>query len=377
MVEFALVLPILLLLVMGIIQFGIVFNNYVTLTDGVRAGARQAAVSRDLPDPGRWRRTASSLRPRVSTRASSSHRHAVRSRGRNRPPGSRAATSPSRRSTRSDRPLRRGRHVRQAQEQRRPSASSSFQITYAFCSGVAARPARSARREGAGPRTDPSRVRDRARPRRPRAPAGSRGRRTPSRRGSARRRPLADQGVVVRRDLVVALPAPGDPEVWRPGAAARRPGDCLEPRGVGRRVEPRRAVRVRHAEEQPRPFAVEVEAGGEVDRERDPVRELGSGAVIRRRRRRLRLRPPRGHGHRGRLEGLLRGHARPQRTDRRGGEHVALPLRDRVLGARLPAGARRRRGLYATSCSGRSRSWTCPRSPSTGSPSRRPGPSRT
>ena len=50
MVEFALVLPILLLLVMGIIQFGILFNNYVTLTDGVRAGARQAAVSRTLPD---------------------------------------------------------------------------------------------------------------------------------------------------------------------------------------------------------------------------------------------------------------------------------------------------------------------------------------
>jgi TadE-like protein len=51
MVEFALVLPILLMIVMGIIQFGILFNNYVTLTDAVRAGARQAAVSRDLPDP--------------------------------------------------------------------------------------------------------------------------------------------------------------------------------------------------------------------------------------------------------------------------------------------------------------------------------------
>jgi len=51
MVEFALVLPLLLLLVLGIIQFGILFNNYVTLTDAVRAGARQAAVSRSLPDP--------------------------------------------------------------------------------------------------------------------------------------------------------------------------------------------------------------------------------------------------------------------------------------------------------------------------------------
>jgi Flp pilus assembly protein TadG len=51
MVEFALVIPVLLLLVFGIIQFGILFNNYVTLTDAVRAGARQAAVSRTLPDP--------------------------------------------------------------------------------------------------------------------------------------------------------------------------------------------------------------------------------------------------------------------------------------------------------------------------------------
>jgi len=50
-VEFAIVLPILLLLVFGIIQFGILFNNYLTLTDAVRAGARQAAVSRTLTDP--------------------------------------------------------------------------------------------------------------------------------------------------------------------------------------------------------------------------------------------------------------------------------------------------------------------------------------
>lgn len=49
--EFAIVLPIFLLLVFGIIQFGILFNNYVTLTDAVRVGARQAAVSRTLPDP--------------------------------------------------------------------------------------------------------------------------------------------------------------------------------------------------------------------------------------------------------------------------------------------------------------------------------------
>jgi Flp pilus assembly protein TadG len=51
MVEFALVIPLLLLLIFGIIQFGILFNNYLTLTDAVRVGARQAAVSRSLPDP--------------------------------------------------------------------------------------------------------------------------------------------------------------------------------------------------------------------------------------------------------------------------------------------------------------------------------------
>lgn len=51
MVEFAIVLPVLLLLVLGIIQFGILFNHYQTLTDAVRAGARQGAVSRTLSDP--------------------------------------------------------------------------------------------------------------------------------------------------------------------------------------------------------------------------------------------------------------------------------------------------------------------------------------
>jgi Flp pilus assembly protein TadG len=51
-VEFALILPILMALLLGIIQFGIVFNNYVTITDAARAGARKAAVSRFLNDNG-------------------------------------------------------------------------------------------------------------------------------------------------------------------------------------------------------------------------------------------------------------------------------------------------------------------------------------
>jgi Flp pilus assembly protein TadG len=49
MTEFAIVVPILLLVVFAIIQFGILFHNYVTLTDAVRAGVRQGAVSRHLP----------------------------------------------------------------------------------------------------------------------------------------------------------------------------------------------------------------------------------------------------------------------------------------------------------------------------------------
>jgi Flp pilus assembly protein TadG len=44
--ELALVLPVFCLLLFGVIQFGILFNNYLTLTDAVRAGARTAAVSR-------------------------------------------------------------------------------------------------------------------------------------------------------------------------------------------------------------------------------------------------------------------------------------------------------------------------------------------
>jgi len=51
MTEFALVLPIMLVMLLGIIQFGVAFNNYVTLTDAVRAGARKAAVSRSSSDP--------------------------------------------------------------------------------------------------------------------------------------------------------------------------------------------------------------------------------------------------------------------------------------------------------------------------------------
>jgi Flp pilus assembly protein TadG len=43
MVEFAIVLPIFLMLLLGIAQGGIAFNNYIQLTDATRAGARYGA----------------------------------------------------------------------------------------------------------------------------------------------------------------------------------------------------------------------------------------------------------------------------------------------------------------------------------------------
>ena len=52
MVEMALILPVLAALILGIAQFGIAYNNYITLTDATRAGARKAAVSRFTGDTG-------------------------------------------------------------------------------------------------------------------------------------------------------------------------------------------------------------------------------------------------------------------------------------------------------------------------------------
>jgi Flp pilus assembly protein TadG len=49
MVEFVLVLPILMLVLFAIIQFGMTFTHYVALTDAVRAGARTAATASMSP----------------------------------------------------------------------------------------------------------------------------------------------------------------------------------------------------------------------------------------------------------------------------------------------------------------------------------------
>jgi len=45
MTEFALVLPIIALLLFAVIQCGIAFNHYLTVTDAARAAARKGAVS--------------------------------------------------------------------------------------------------------------------------------------------------------------------------------------------------------------------------------------------------------------------------------------------------------------------------------------------
>jgi Flp pilus assembly protein TadG len=47
-VEFAVILPVLLMILFAILQFGIVFNNYIQVTAAAREGARKAAVSRSL-----------------------------------------------------------------------------------------------------------------------------------------------------------------------------------------------------------------------------------------------------------------------------------------------------------------------------------------
>lgn len=51
MVEFTLVVPILFVILVGIFQFGALYNDYVTLTDATRVGARKAAVSRHSATP--------------------------------------------------------------------------------------------------------------------------------------------------------------------------------------------------------------------------------------------------------------------------------------------------------------------------------------
>jgi hypothetical protein len=49
--EVALLLPVLLLVLLAIVKFGIMYNNYIALTDSVRSGARDLALGRGSSDP--------------------------------------------------------------------------------------------------------------------------------------------------------------------------------------------------------------------------------------------------------------------------------------------------------------------------------------
>jgi Flp pilus assembly protein TadG len=51
LVEFTLLIPVLLFVVLAIAQFGELYNHYVSITDATRAGARMAVVSRTATDP--------------------------------------------------------------------------------------------------------------------------------------------------------------------------------------------------------------------------------------------------------------------------------------------------------------------------------------
>jgi Flp pilus assembly protein TadG len=50
MVEFALVLPVLAILIIAIAQLGLLLNAYLEVTDAARVGARKASVSRTQDD---------------------------------------------------------------------------------------------------------------------------------------------------------------------------------------------------------------------------------------------------------------------------------------------------------------------------------------
>ena len=44
LVETAIILPVLILIVMGVIEFGLIFNKYIIITNASREGARKAAL---------------------------------------------------------------------------------------------------------------------------------------------------------------------------------------------------------------------------------------------------------------------------------------------------------------------------------------------
>jgi len=61
-VEFALIAPLLLMLLMAIIQFSIALNNYIELTEAVRTGARNLAISRAMASATPYTTTVSNIK---------------------------------------------------------------------------------------------------------------------------------------------------------------------------------------------------------------------------------------------------------------------------------------------------------------------------
>ena len=59
-VEFALVLPVLILIIVGIIEFGLLMNNYLVVTYAAREGARSAALGGTLTTVTTTAKTAAS-----------------------------------------------------------------------------------------------------------------------------------------------------------------------------------------------------------------------------------------------------------------------------------------------------------------------------
>ena len=67
LVEFALVLTPLFLIILGIVQFGFIFNAYVTMTNAAREAARDGVDLRLRPDADRRPRTTPPATPTIRT----------------------------------------------------------------------------------------------------------------------------------------------------------------------------------------------------------------------------------------------------------------------------------------------------------------------
>ncbi len=69
MVEMVFVLPLLLLLVFAIAQFGLMFSRWLTLSNAVREGAREGAAFRGLICPGDVAQVETDVKERVAAYA--------------------------------------------------------------------------------------------------------------------------------------------------------------------------------------------------------------------------------------------------------------------------------------------------------------------